>query len=211
MSKAARQTASLATLGVVRRPGTGPGTAEARERSGDITDRLSGTVLPVAAPEPPPPPLTPAPSASPSAPVPPVQVAPPPPAPAFEPQARPEEIVVYWERLRRGRPFPPLNDIDRGLVAGCWPDSLIVAFDGGDTTMPRISRLGATDGAIEYTPMVTDWILTRARHAARGATKLDEVKSFPIEGDTPRYRMLMLPLGMSNGASDCVLCHLCRA
>ncbi len=119
--------------------------------------------------------------------------------------------MVYWERLRRGRPFPPLADVDRAMVGSSWPDSLIVAFEGGDMAMPRISRLGPTDGAIEYTPMVTDWILTRARHAARRATKLDEVQSFPIEGDTPRYRLLLLPLGASNGASDCVLCHLCRA
>ena len=134
-----------------------------------------------------------------------------PPAIAPEPPPRAEEIVVYWERLRRGRPFPPLSDVDRGLVGSSWPDSLIVAFEGGDMAMPRISRLGATDGTIEYTPMVTDWILTRARHAARRATKLDEVESFPIEGDTPRYRLLLMPLGSSNGASDCVLCHLCRA
>jgi len=158
------------------------------DKDGDITDHLAAAVPPANVPEPPPPASRP-----------------------LEVPARAEEIVVYWERLRRGRPFPPLADVDRSMVGASWPDSLIVAFEGGDMGMPRISRLGATDGAIEYTPMVTDWILTRARHAARRSTKLDEVQSFPIEGDTPRYRLLLMPLGASNGASDCVLCHLCRA
>ena len=88
--------------------------------------------------------------------------APPPrPAPSSEPPPRAEEIVVYWERLRRGRTFPTIGEVDRGLVAKAWPDSLIVVFER-DAAIPRISRLGATDGAIEYTPMVTDWIC-RAR------------------------------------------------
>ncbi len=59
--------------------------------------------------------------------------------------------------------------------------------------------------------MVTEWILSRARHAVRRATKLDEVQSFPMEGDTPHYRMLLLPFGTTAGTSDCVLCHLSLA
>lgn len=188
MSKSQRSTASLSEIGVARRASQAASQAAAPDKGGDITDHLAAAVPPANPPEPPPPAARP-----------------------VEVPARAEEIVVYWERLRRGRPFPPLTDIDRGLVGSSWPDSLIVAFEGGDMAMPRISRLGATDGAIEYTPMVTDWILTRARHAARRATKLDEVQNFPIEGETPRYRLLLLPLGASNGASDCVLCHLCRA
>lgn len=174
-----------------REPAGVPTTHEAyddEDKGGDITGSLAAAVPPANVPEPPPPAARP-----------------------LEVPARAEEIMLYWERLRRGRPFPPLSDVDRGMVGASWPDSLIVAFEGGDMGLPRISRLGATDGAIEYTPMVTDWILTRARHAARRSTKLDEVQSFPIEGDTPRYRLLLMPLGASNGASDCVLCHLCRA
>ncbi len=127
-----------------------------------------------------------------------------------EPPPRAEEIVVYWERVRRGRPLPPLADIDRSLVANAWPDSLIVLFDADPSAMPRISRLGASAGAIEYTPMVTDWILSRARNAARRAARHDEVQSFPVEGELPRYRLFLLPLGSPAGASDAVLCHLCR-
>jgi hypothetical protein len=138
------------------------------------------------------------------------QAKPPASAAAPEPPPRAEEIVVYWERVRRGRPLPLLADIDRSLVANAWPDSLIVLFDRDPSAMPRISRLGASAGAIEYTPMVTDWILSRARHAARRAARHDEVQSFPVEGEVPRYRLFLLPLGAPAGASEAVLCHLCR-
>jgi hypothetical protein len=203
MSKPMRSTASLSDIAVTRRAkqAAEPMPVAAYDKGGDITGDLAAAIPPAVEPEPPPPPPPPAP----------VQTLPPQSAALpTEVPARAEEIVVYWERLRRGRPFPALTEVDRGLVGSSWPDSLIVAFEGGNMAMPRISRLGETDGAIEYTPMVTDWILTRARHAARRSTKLDEVQSFPMEGDTPHYRLLLMPLGASNGASDCVLCHLCR-
>jgi hypothetical protein len=194
MSSAPRPTASLTAIPLAR---TAPATP-ASKKDGDITARVAAAVPPALPPEPPPPP-PPAPIQREAAPARP------------EDPPRPEEIVVYWERLRRGRPVPPLADLDRGLIANSWPDSMVVAFDDGDRAMPRISRLGATDGAIEYTPMVTDWILSRARHAARRAIKLDEAQSFPTEDGNPRYRLFLLPLGAGTGAGDCVLCHLCPA
>ncbi len=168
-----------------------PKRAARRDKGGDLTaraDPVPGLALapPVAAP-------------------PVVALPPPPPQAADEPPPRAEEIVVYWERLRRGRPLPALAELDRALVARAWPDSLIVVFD--QEALPRISRLGATNGEIEYTPMVTDWILTRARHAARRATKLDELQSFPLEGESARYRLFLLPFGQG----ESVLCHLCLA
>jgi len=178
-----RPTASLAKVGVSRRAKEAP----AAQKDGDITGQINVEPMTASAPAPKP--------AAPSAAV-------------AEPPPRAEEIVVYWERLRRGRAVPPIAELDRSLVANAWPDSLIVMFDR-DAAMPRISRLGATDGAIEYTPMVTDWILSRARQAAKRATKLDEVQNFPLEGESARYRLFLLPLGMANGEG--VLCHLCRA
>jgi hypothetical protein len=185
MSGQARTSASPAGFDMRRANGKAR-----RAKDGDITGRI---VAPVAAPPPQAAPVAPEPAPA-----------------AAEPPPRPEEIVVYWERLRRGRPLPPLADLDRALVGKGWPDSLIVIFDDEATAMPRISRLGANDGAIEYTPMVTDWILTRARQASRRATKLDEVQSFPLDGESPSYRLFLLPLGTGTGASEGVLCHLCR-
>jgi hypothetical protein len=183
MSQAARPSASLAGLEMWRAKSAPQGA-----KDGDITTRIA---VPDAVEAPAP-------------------IAPPRRAADDEPPPRAEEIVVYWERLRRGRPFPLVAEVDRGLVANAWPDSLIVLFER-DMAMPRISRLGATNGAIEYTSMVTDWILTRARQASRRAAKLEEVQSFPLEGESARYKLFLLPLGAGNGGSDGVLCHLCRA
>jgi hypothetical protein len=122
-----------------------------------------------------------------------------------------EGIVVYWNRLRAGRAVPPLDALDRGFVAQAWSDNLLVAFEGNESAMPRITRLGETNGDIEYTPMVTDWIMSRARQSARRGASFDEAQDFPMDGESPRYRLFLLPFGMRDGAgSDCVLCHLCR-
>lgn len=195
-------TASLAGFGLSRRAAL-----PKREKDGDITGRIAAVApppsldLPSALPVEPPlaPVMAPLPTMAPL----------PMKASANEPPPRAEEIVVYWERLRRGRPFPNVAEIDRAVVGSGWPDSLIVAFEAGDGGMPRVSRLGANNDSIEYTPMVTDWILSRARHAAKRGIKLDEVQNFPMAGEVS-YRLLLLPLAVSSGASECVLCHLCR-
>jgi len=192
LSEAPLPTASLATFSL-----RGKRAPLRTVKAGDITSRIADAPEP--APVPVPAPSTPMPAPRPG------PVAAPP-----EPPPRAEEIVVYWERMRRGRPLPPLDDIDRSLVANAWPDSLIVLFDQDSSAMPRISRLGESAGLIEYTPMVTDWILTRARHAARRGARHDEVQSFPVEGDVQRYRLFLLPLAPTAGASEAVLCHLCR-
>jgi len=192
MSGTARRSASLAGFSML--PAKEPPRSG---KDGDITGRISAPVVTEVVPVAPrtePPQARPVPQS----------------AAAKEPPPRAEEIVVYWERLRRGRPLPLIGELDRSLVGNAWPDSLIVLFDR-DVAMPRISRLGANDGAIEYTPMVTDWILSRARQVAKRAARHEEVQSFPLEGMSARYRLFLLPLGMGNGAGDGVLCHLCRA
>jgi hypothetical protein len=156
--------------------------AAPKHKDGDLTERLAESAAPPPAPPPQPTP--------------------------DEPPPRAEEIVIYWERLRRGRSLPPLAELDRALVAKAWPGSLIVLF-GGESAMPSVSRLGAADEAIEYTPMVTDWILTRARQAARRGARGDEVSSFPLRGESLRYRLFLLPLESGAGAPG-VLCHLSR-
>ena len=202
--RAAPPTASLSGVTFSRRTEA----PFAPDKSGDITDRLVAAVPPAIAPERPPPAPRPAPPPAPKL-VP--EAAHPAPERQVELAPRAEGIAVHWERLRRGRPCPSLVDLDRGLVGASWPGTLLVAFEGGDEAMPRIARLGTTDGAIEYTPMVTDWILARARVASRRAMMLDEMQSFPIEGDMVRYRMLQLPFVGAGTAGNCVLCHLSLA
>jgi hypothetical protein len=156
-------------------------------------------------------PTPPAPAAWAPVPQPPAPVAPVSVEPAPVVQHGTEGILVYWQRLRGPRQFPALDSIDRGFIAQAWPDSLLVAFEPDDTALPRISRLGKGDSAIEYTTMVTNWILSRARQAARHGEALDEAQRFPTDAGNERYRLLLLPLGGRDGGSDCVLCHLSLA
>lgn len=204
---AGRPVASLASISVNRRRRT----ATATGKSGDLTAQLA-----VAPPPPAPVPAFAEPAATAVAPAPaPVEVAAPEVATPIEPDFADAparyagEIVAYWNRLRGGRPFPNLDEIDRAFVGSGWQDSMILDF-AGEPAMPHISRLGRPSGAVEYLPLMTDWILSRGRHAARRGVALDEVQRFDGEGDSLRFRLLLLPLGTPSGASDCVLCHLSR-
>jgi hypothetical protein len=184
-------------------------------KPGDITGRLSAADAP-SRPELPPTPepeLSSAPtpafesaSSPPVEPMAPPIAPPPPPAPTARYAG---EFLAYWERLRRGRPFPSVEEVDRTFIGEGWQDSMILDF-AGEPSMPHIARLGRASDAVEYMPLMTDWILSRGRHAARRGAALDEVQRFEGDGEILSFRLLLLPLGTRNGASDCVLCHLSR-
>jgi len=121
------------------------------------------------------------------------------------------ELIDYWDRLRRGRRPPTLAALDRNIVAQRWPDSLIVSYSAADTTMPQIARLGQPTGAIEYTPMVTEWIIACARQVAQEGEAMEDEQEFPVANGMAGYRLLLLPFANDNGKSDHVVCHLSRA
>lgn len=149
----------------------------------------------------------------------PIALIPPPPQPqperdaSAQPQDRPRywDFVDYWDRLRRGYRLPPLSMLDRELVAGSWPDSLIVSYSANNTAMPQIARLSKTTGEIEYTPMVTDWIISCAREVARYGEAMEDEQQFPLTRGVAGYRLLLLPFASTEGKSEYVLCHLSRA
>ena len=211
----ARPPASLASLPVSRRaPPPKPAA-----KPGDITLRLSAADAPPRPELPPAPEPTPEPELS-SAPTPAFESARSPPdepfaAPIAPPPLRAPttryagEFLAYWERLRHGRPFPLVEEVDRTFIGEGWQDSMILDF-AGERSMPHIARLGRASDAVEYMPLMTDWILSRGRHAARRGAPLDEVQRFEGDGEILSFRLLLLPLGTRNGASDCVLCHLSR-
>lgn len=121
------------------------------------------------------------------------------------------EFVDYWDRLRRGRRLPTLAMLDRDFVAGHWPDSLVVTYTPANPSMPQIARLGKPTGDIEYTPMVTDWIITCAQQVARDGEAMEDEQEFPLPGGVTGYRLLLLPFAGDAGKSDHVVCHLSRA
>lgn len=134
-------------------------------------------------------------------------------APEHPPSAAPpssiDQIIDYWDGLRDGKPFPPLNTLDRSHV-GRWPNCMLVAYGANDTVMPRITRIGEENGDIEYLEMVIHWILSRGRIAARKGEPMEEEKRFPVTGGNARYQLLLLPLATAEGKSEHVLCHLAR-
>jgi len=121
------------------------------------------------------------------------------------------EFIDYWNRLRRDRPIPALTLLDRELVAESWPDSLMVTYSTIDAPMPQIARLSRPTGEIEYSPMVTEWIISCAREVARHGEAMEDEQEFPLAGGTTGYRLLLLPFAGAQGESDHVLCHLSRA
>lgn len=123
-----------------------------------------------------------------------------------------DDIIDYWDSLRGARDFPGLDDLDRNLIADCWPNSVLLAFAQaqGEAPTPRITRLGEPNGEIEYTAMVTDWILSRGRYVAKRGDPMEEEQRFPVSTGSARYRLLLLPFSSYGLQSDHVLCHLSR-
>lgn len=214
-----KEPASLAAVKLRR----GPRGAQASDKAGDITAQL---LPPMASPLPPSSPPRPVDAASATMAVvtttTEIDLAPTPqparPAQTTNPAAPPPtkgpeywEFIDYWNRLRRDRPIPALTLLDRELVADSWPDSLMVTYATIDAPMPQIARLSKATGEIEYTPMVTDWIISCARRVARHGEAMEDEQEFPLASGTTGYRLLLLPFAGAQGESDHVLCHLSRA
>ena len=130
------------------------------------------------------------------------------PAPPSRVESTADEVIDYWDSLRGGREFPALDELNRSLVAASWPNTVLLGFAAPET--PSITRIGAGNGEIEYTAMVTDWILSRGRQSAKRARPLDEEQRFPVSDGTARYRLLLLPFSSYGLNCDHVLCHLSR-
>ena len=79
------------------------------------------------------------------------------------------------------------------------------------------SSAARTDGAggpggsikvVEYTPMVTDWILTIGRQVADSGRPMQDSEIFPTPNGEVCYRLVALPLSDNDDGIDHVLCHV---
>jgi len=119
-----------------------------------------------------------------------------------------DDLVYYWDELRGGRELPLFSKLDRTRIAISWPDTVMVNYDSDQAAVPQIARLSRLTGVVEFTSMVTEWILSCSRQVARLGKAMETKRDF-IATDSPRsYHMLLLPFASSGGASDHVLCHL---
>jgi hypothetical protein len=141
---------------------------------------------------------------------------PPPPSSASEtPRAAPlpyddlrsaDDLIYYWDELRAGRALPLFASLDRTRIAISWPDTVMVNYGEDQAAMPQIARLSRLTGAVEFTSMVTEWILSCSRQVARIGRAMETKRVFA--GGPRSYHLLLLPFANSGGASDHVLCHL---
>jgi hypothetical protein len=123
-------------------------------------------------------------------------------APPARPPATTEAMIAYWNRLRQGRRYPALSDIDASYLVDGWPGAILFECAGRGADRPgqsggvlRMSRLGTGTGDVAYTPMVMEWMLSLAREAAQTGEAIEDRDNFPAAGSVARYRLVLLPLG----------------
>jgi hypothetical protein len=119
-----------------------------------------------------------------------------------------DDLVYYWEELRAGRALPLLSSLDRTRIAISWPDTVMVSYGVDHAAMPQIARLSRLTGIVEFTSMVTEWIISCSRQVARLGKAMETERTFPDTRNGHSCRMLLLPFASGGGASDHVLCHL---
>jgi hypothetical protein len=157
---------------------------------------------PYVAPEPPPEPKTKAPPPSPAP-----EIARSVPLP-YDDLRGSEDLIYYWDELRAGRALPLLAHLDRTRIAISWPDTVMVNYGADQGTMPQIARLSRLTGAIEFTSMVTEWVLSCSRQVAQLGKAMETRRSFTGAHGAHNYHMLLLPFADASGASNHILCHL---
>ncbi len=129
----------------------------------------------------------------------------------------PEEIVVYWARLRNGRNFPSTSDLDPQRLAADWPNSMLIRCRSGSNVLqPEQTFPGPGANApgpnhpvkIDLSPLMLQWILSLAGEAAKEKRPVEDIEAFPARDRSVRYRAFALPLSDDQSDIDHVLCHV---
>ncbi len=152
---------------------------------------------------------------------------PPPAAPAAPQPAdfsrMPQGLLKYWMSLTNGRKYPSWSNFEPAKIAEYWPNSMVLTCgppDGrGDVTISKVTRIAdqnVTPSAsgtnrVEYTPMLTEWILSLGKAAASTGKPMQESDRFPTNEGLVRYQIILLPLSDEQTRIDHVLCHVYRA
>jgi hypothetical protein len=155
--------------------------------------------------------------------------APPAPRPATPPpppQQRPAELPKhagdlygYWTRVKNGRRFPSRADFDVEQMAENFPNSMLLtcgANGGSQVNFSSILRLGANrrslpGESLNFTSMITEWILAIGGEAVRAGTPVQDTEVFPSPDGTFAYKIVALPLSDQQTRVEHVLCHLSRS
>jgi hypothetical protein len=119
-----------------------------------------------------------------------------------------DDLIYYWDELRGGRELPLFSKLDRTRIAISWPDTVMVNYEHDRAAVPQIVRLSRLTGVVEFSSMVTEWILSCSRQVARLGKAMETKRDFEGADTRRSYHMLLLPFANPYGASDHVLCHL---
>lgn len=138
-------------------------------------------------------------------------------------QEIPANLFNYWKDLRGSRRYASLADLDQGLIASQWPSSLLLKFAAG-SQRPQIVKLSASEDrplgapatpkqemAIDYTPLMSEWILDLGRRLVESGVPIHETETFPTKHGDVRYRVLVLPLSNDQNRVDHALYHIANA
>jgi hypothetical protein len=131
----------------------------------------------------------------------------------------PGDIYGYWTRVKNGRRFPSRADFDAEQVAENWPNSMLLTCGGAagsHVNFSSVLRLGANrrtrpGDELNFTSMITEWILATGGEAARAGAPVQDTEVFPTPDGTHAYKIVALPLSENQTRVDHVLCHLSRS
>ncbi len=131
------------------------------------------------------------------------------------------DLYGCWLRAKNGRRFPSRADLDAEQLAENWPNSMLLTCAtgsslGGDSgRFSQVARLGdvrrAPGEEINFSTMITEWMLAIGGEAARVGQPVQDTEVFPSPDGTHAYRIVALPLGDQQSQVDHVLCHLTRS
>ena len=133
------------------------------------------------------------------------------------------KIAAYWTRLRGNRPRPAVSDLDPGLIAVEWPNSILFRCRAGSgALMPDMSFLPRQDSGgglgprtdeakIQLSPLMLQWLVSLAEDAVRNQRPIEDTEAFPSAQKAIVYRAIALPLSDNRSEIDHVLCHVKRA
>lgn len=124
-------------------------------------------------------------------------------------------VVAWWSALKRGRAFPAPVDLDHAAIGAAWPEAVLLSDGGVGGGIAHAMRLGGRgafgDGGVEYSAMLTEFLLAIGRTAIARGAPVEEVRDFPSADGRAAYRILALPLSAGGDVPDHVLCRLGRA
>jgi hypothetical protein len=130
------------------------------------------------------------------------------------------DFYSFWAQRRNGRRFPAYGDFDAQQIAELWPNTMLLSCGaitgGGAANFTQVMRLsnaqpGTNADEVNFTPMVTEWILAIGREAASAGRPVQDIETFQTMIGSSSYRIVALPLGSDDTRVDHVLCNLARA